>query len=418
MPLITWNFDKNFFYVLAYWIIENIYRIILSLKGDFFKITNETVHDEYILVISNIISDLLAGFLVLYSKCISKTKKKETDAIRTPSEMLIYTKVDKLKKNFYIKLIIIVVLDYISRSPSWISYAIIKAEPEKVSHALKNNIKITLDIIMRYILSVFILKIEIYRHRIFSIITIGLGFILLIICDNLLIFFDSKSHYQFDKTYLYAAIASIGGFTYPIEDTLIKQIFSKDYLYPANFQFYRGIAESILAIVITLILYFSFGVILKFNTENLNIVIPTIILVTLTGFFKAFVTLKIIYHYSSQSVSFLRIAQSFGGSISIFINFIKNGIDDEWKIGLIILEIIGVLMILFASLIYDEIIIINICELSKNVKLGIINRGEFDIKYMNFFRDSQLDDNQLVANDNNENYSQDKDYNENENNRE
>ena len=153
---------------------------------------------------------------------------------------------------------------------------------------------------------------------------------------------------------------------------------------------------------------------LKPHKDNLHIVIPIIIINTLTAFFRAFVTLKIIYHYSSQSVSFLRISQSFGGSITIIINLIKNGIDDEWKIGLIIFEIINVLIILFATFIYDEIIIINIYKLNKNVKLGIINRGEFDTLYINNYRDSQLDDNPLVDDDNDINgiYIQDKESNE------
>ena len=182
--------------------------------------TNNIVHDRYIIVLANIASDLLAGFLVLYTKCVSKSNKKENEKLRKPSEILIYTKLDKLKKIFYAKLFIIVVLDYISKSSTWMSYAIIKVDPKEVSHTLKNNFKLTLDIIMRYIFSIFILKIEIYNHRIFSLIIIGLGLALFLICDNLWIFYDKKSNYRIDKTYLYTAIASIGGFTYPIEDTI------------------------------------------------------------------------------------------------------------------------------------------------------------------------------------------------------
>ena len=70
MSLITWNFDKKFFYVIAYWVLEIIYRILLSIKIDYFKLTNNIVHDRYIIVLANISSDLLAGFLVLYTKCV------------------------------------------------------------------------------------------------------------------------------------------------------------------------------------------------------------------------------------------------------------------------------------------------------------------------------------------------------------
>ena len=69
-------------------------------------------------------------------------------------------------------------------------------------------------------------------------------------------------------------------------------------------------------------------------------------------------------------------------------------------------------MILFATLVYDEIIIINKWRLNENVKLGIINRGEYDTKYMNFFRDSHFDDNQLLDNDSNGSQTYDKENNE------
>ena len=118
MSLITWNFDKNFIFVIIYWVLEIILRIGIYMKPDFFKMAKDYVHNEYIIVMLNIISDLFAGFFVLYIKCASKSKKINNKALKTQSQSeLIYTKLDKLKKNFYIKLIIIVVLDYISRSP-------------------------------------------------------------------------------------------------------------------------------------------------------------------------------------------------------------------------------------------------------------------------------------------------------------
>ena len=406
MPLITWNFDKNFIYVIIYWVLEIIFRIFIFLKQDFFKMTKENIHNQYIFVMLNILVDLLAGFFVLYIKCESKSKKIIKKEKTTQSE-LIYTKLNKLKKNFFIKLIIIVILDYISRSRTWISFAITKADSEKISHTFKNNIRITLDIIMRYIFSVFILKIVVYKHRIFSMFTIGIGFALLIINDIILIFCEPSS-YGIGKTLIFTGIASISGFICPLQDTFVKQIFSEDYLYPANFQFYRGIAESILIAIITPILAFSFKIKLRIFYENLYIAIPSIIISTLATFVKSFITIKIIYHYSSQSVSFLLISQSFGCSITRFIETFKNGIDDKWKIIFIFLEIISILIILFASLVYDEIIIINKWRLNENVKLGIINRGELDTFNMDIVGDSQFGDN-----NSSQRLSEVKDYNEN-----
>ena len=396
---------------------RNFFRTFVYLKPEFFKLTKENVHNEYILVMLNILADLLAGFLVLYIKCQSKAKKINIETLRMqPQSELIYTKLDKLKKKFYIKLINIVVLDYIRRSRLWISYAITMATLKEVSHTFKNNIKLTLDIFMRYIFSVFILKVIVYKHRIFSMVTIGIGFALLIINDIFLMFCGPLS-FNIGKTLIFTGISSIIGLTYPLEDTFVKQIFLEDYLNPAKFQFYRGIAESILIAVITPILFFSFQIKLDLGYYNLNIVIPTIIIRLLANFFKSYITLKIIYHYSSQSVSFLLISQSFGGSITRLIEIFIKGIGEEWKIIFILLEIISILIILFASLVYDEIIIINKWRFNENVKLGIINRGEIEMEVMNIFSDSKLDDNQLVDNDINEIYSEDNEHNEyNENN--
>ena len=406
MELFTWNFNKNFIFVIVYWVLEIAVIILLDQLGEKFTMTNDMVIDEYISVILINIADLLAIFLILYSKCATKSNKIETKGTKTQSK-LIYTNPDKPNKKFYIKLIIVAILDYISRSSSWMSYAITKVESKKISYTLQKNIKITLDIIMRYIFSVFILKIAVYKHSIFSMITIGIGLAIFIINDILLIIFGSN--YELSKTFIFAAIASISGFTYPIEDTLIKQIFSEEYLFPANFQFYRGITELILIAVITPILFFSFKLKLVF-VGNVSIMIPTLIINALADFIKSFITFKIIYHYSSQSVSFLRISQSFGSSITKFIGIFgnnnnKNNIDRGWKIILIILEFISVIIILFASLVYDEIVIINKWGLNKNVKLGIIYRGLLDTK--DTFRERELEDNPLFDNDSNEDLSED-----------
>ena len=401
MELFTWNFNKNFIFVIVYWVLEIAVIILLDQLGEKFTMTNDMVIDEYISVILINIADLLAIFLILYSKCATKSNKIETKGTKIQSD-LIYKKFDKLKKIFYIKLIVVAVLDYISHSSYWISYSITRARAGNFSTTLPKNIKIALDIIVRYILSVFILKIVVYKHRIFSMITIGIGLAIFIINDILLIIFGSN--YELSKTFIFAAIASISGFTYPIEDTLIKQIFSEEYLFPANFQFYRGITELILIAVITPILFFSFKLKLVF-VGNVSIMIPALIINALADFIKSFITFKIIYHYSSQSVSFLRISQSFGSSITKFIGIFGNNNGRGWKIILIILEFISVIIILFASLVYDEIVIINKWGLNKNVKLGIIYRGLLDTK--DTFRERELDDKSLFDNDSKEDLSED-----------
>ena len=241
----------------------------------------------------------------------------------------------KLKKSFYIKLLFIAILDYLSRSSYWISYSITKAKPENISNTFQRNITISIDIIMRYIFSIYILKIVVFKHRIVSMITIGIGFAILIINDILLMVFNetgigNTNNYDIAKTFFYTAIASISGFAYPLEDTFVKQIFSEDYIYPANLQLAQGTFELILLLIITPILYYSFKIKLVLISDNLTIVIITMVIYTLAAFVKAFILLKIIYHYSSQSVSFLIISQSFGGSIMRVI-YLSRSNSYVWK---------------------------------------------------------------------------------------
>ena len=413
MSLITWNFDKNFIYVIIYWILEIIYRIGIYLKGEYFEITKQVIIDKYIFVILDNLANLLSGFLVLYIKRSSKSKKiKNKEIIEQQPSDLIYIKSTELTKKFYIKLIIIAILDYIGKSSIWMAFAITQAIRKEVSFNLQKNITLTLDIIMRYIFSVFILKIIVYKHRKFSMITIGLGLAILIIIDIILMILNRSNYFNVAKTFFFTAIASISSFVSPYEDTFVRQIFSEEYLYPANLQFYRTIAELILISVITPILYFSFKLKIEFISENLIIIIPIIIINTLAASVKDYITLKIIYHYSSQSVSFLIISISFGCSIAKFIDIFRYDLkEDQWKIIFILLEIIIIIIILFASLVYDEIIIINKYELNKNVKIGIINRGELEMENMTLLRDSQLEDIQIVEDDNNEDNANNEDDN-------
>ena len=145
---------------------------------------------------------------------------------------------------------------------------------------------------MRYIFSVFILKVSVYKHRIFSMIIICIGFIILILNDLILMIKSINKEYDILETFLYTLIVSISAFLYPYEDTLVKQIFSEDYLYPANMQFDRGVIEMLLLLVVTPILFFSFKQKLEFNFDI--IVTTTMIFHTLTAFLKAYILLKII----------------------------------------------------------------------------------------------------------------------------
>ena len=140
--------------------------------------------------------------------------------------------------------------------------------------------------------------------------------------------------------------------------------------------------------------------------------ILVIIIYTLTSFFKKYFLLKIIYYFSSESVSYLRISESVAGSIDEIIDYIRDSEDKEaLDIISLIIEILGIILITIATLIYDEIIVINKFDLDKNVKRLIEMRAKTDtnlvklsetirsIKIEDIYNQEDNDDNELKNND-------------------
>ena len=375
MSLLSFNWDKHFIYAIIYWILEICVRLAMYLKWEeYFKVSDSDIQNEYVYVILLTIADLLAGFLVLYIKLTFKRPIKPRKSISGIE--YIYDNYKQNKRKYIInKMIIICCLNYLSRSLYWISYAITGANNNEVSHQLQKDVVNTIDIFMRCIFSIFILHIVIHRHRIVSMGGIIVGFFILLPADFVLLSRDETK--RLGMTVSYVAILALRGLSVPFEDTLIKKLYTENYVLPEKFMLLRGISVSLLIIIVTPILYFSFGLTWKisFHTENYII----LVIYTLASFVKSYFLLKIIFHFSSQSVSFLVISESITGSIFQIIDFIKDKDKEPIEYLLVIMELIGILIIAFATLLYDEVVIINKCGLNENVRKGIISRGEKEV---------------------------------------
>ena len=394
MGFIKLNFNKNFKYIVIYWILEIALNLTRNLKREYFILIKEdNVQNEYMSVIISNISDLLSGFLYLYIRIASKSpKKKEEKKEKEEENDLIYVEMSPAPRNnnliIVMKGIIISILEYLSRSFYWISYAIISVKSKEISHLLQKDLLISIDIFVRYIFSIFVLKSVIYKHGKFSLILMGIGFIILLTADFLLIF-CAASNLNINKTLSFTGILLFRSVIIPYEHTLIKQLFLNNYIIPELMEFIRGLFELVIILIITPILYYSFNLDSKFNFDKLTVIF--MIINILVGFIKAYILLKVIYNYSIQSVSFLLISQSLPysiyGIIYVF-KYVEEKNADDFI--LISFEILGILIILFATLVYDEIIIINKWNLNKNVKLFIMKRGEDENEDMDNLDDMYL----------------------------
>ena len=377
MSILSFNWDKHFIYAIIYWFLEISVRLVMYLKWEFFRMSKDSdVQNEYIYVVLLTIADLLGIILVLYIKFSFKTQQSKIEKEKDDFKgKLIYEEQELNKSNnLMLKLIIICVSTYLSRSLYWISYAITGVNNDDVSHQLQKDVVNTLDIVMRYIFSILFLHIIIHKHRIVSMIGIFIGFLILLPSDIALIHFNNPE--KLKPSVGYVSILALRGITIPLEDTLIKKLFTENYVLPENFMLFRGIIVGIIIVVLTPILYFSFHLTWKISFNYINII--SIIIYTLASSVKSYFLLKIIYYFSSQSVSFLVISESVTGSILQIINFINDTKKDPEDIILVIVEIIGIIILAFSTLLYDEIIIIKKWGLEVNVRKEIINRGKED----------------------------------------
>ena len=380
MSIFSFNWDINIVYIIFYWLIDIGFRLAMHLK--YLKESRSFSEKEYITQLIYVfllnISDLFSGFLVLYTKFVTKRERKDKIPLRknrgSRGYSLIHEGINKYCRHKFLRnLILITILDYIANSLDTIAFAITKAKNENIYHQAQIDIVNTFDILMRYILSIFIQKMVVFRHRQFSIILIIIVFSILLFADFFFMHHFKDPDIKPEFTLIHIGINFIAIIFLPIKDILIQRIFNYNYLLPHQLMFLKSLVETIITIIIISILVpFSVSIFpLNLGIYNILAMIGYIIFV----FFRSLIYLKIIYNLSAQSVSVLIIGKSLADLIVEIINY---STDDNKKtfldIILLIMEFLVILIITFATLVYDEIIIIKKCNLDINTKKGIRNR--------------------------------------------
>ena len=345
---------------------------------------NEAEIDLLELICLNI-SDIFAGFLVLNTnniiskmikekeEKIDKKKYEKTDSGNTIE--LIYRKTQiEIKGKYFIFLASI--LDFFARSVFFIySFTMIKGQENEYKKLKEWEIDwlILFDILSRVIFSKIFFKTKLYRHHFVSVIICIFGFIIMSTLDIISI---SKND---NKNYIYLFFVLPKYILFPLEDVINESIFRKNFIFPQKLMFIRGILEFFIIFVLCLILVLSRKI--EFNKffieNNLSLQIIFRLFFIIVSFFRTFFLMKVIYLYNSQYVSFLIIVFSFSNFFKSFSSW-EN--DDAEKQILKILQIIPLIIVLFGTLIYNEILIVNIWGLNENTKKNILIKEEIDRK--------------------------------------
>ena len=378
MSFFSFNFNLNLIYVLIYWLFNISLQLLIDYKyEELFRLSKKNyAENEYIYIIFIIISNLMNGFLIIYVNCSTKKRSKVEN---TNNTKLIYR--DPLKyrnRQFFLKLILISSIELFNLLSYFIFFSLFRdAKNDEVAHKGEKDIISFFDIIMRYIFSIFILKTKVYKHHLWSIYAIIIGFILIVPFD--IMQFISEKDKNTVYSFIFIGISSLRSIFYPLIGTLIKTIYRDYYILPENLLFLMGIIESILIIIITLILFFSN--VLKFELTFTFWNVFMSIIYTLINFIRQYIVAKIIYLFSSQSVSFLIISKSIAVGIKGIIDFFqseeKNKVEFSFAL---IFGIISIFIIIMGTLVYDEIVIVNKFGLNLNVKRGIHERALTEVE--------------------------------------
>ena len=297
----------------------------------------------------------------------------------------LYNKGDKKSKNFYWLNILVALFDFGSHISSLLFYIVYGRNERSIS---ENNLSSLLifNTVIIYVLSRFVLKTYFYKHHYFSflinvICILTLGTIDIINIINT----DDKDKGSTGMVIFYIIKKILSIVFYAVEDVIGKKLLMEEFINIYTLLLYRAIFGTIFMIIFSIPFIFVkvtdtsnpnnpvteiiFNRILKLF-EDLNAY--RIILFTITNLFYNIFIWLIIDKFSPSHYSISIILESFGTLIRLWIT-------EPEKTDLPVLRMFIFFILIFASFIHTELIVINYCDLQKNTKLFLdeIEKSEF-----------------------------------------
>ena len=346
MKLIIINiFSNSYLYPFIFSIFWYIRQKIQILKLND-KFTDE-IYYSFIIYFSEIIA-VFGHFIIIcrIKNDNKKEEKKDNNIIVTNETEYIVKPIDFIEKNKKIKIFFLLLLC------SFFDILVALILSYNVNNDQDSNFEVycrPFQIIINSILSIIFLKLIIHRHQILSIILIVLsGFCIFII--------EESRPTNFLYILLQRFLAFIISGLLDIIETIILNLIS-----PYLLLFFKGIIGIIGVLIYSLI------------KSHLNLLIKNIISsfdIYLILFILSSMLFNLFFELTLQFLTPTHIC--IGDCFSSIIFYIF----DDLKKGNNILKIVGYLFLSFGCLVFNEIIILNFCNLGKNTKYEISKRGE------------------------------------------
>ena len=368
MAFFSFSCQKSFFYLLGFWIIDfliSMHRMIY-LPGEISSIESMK-KSEFIYINLKTVSDLCAGFLILHTYIRMKkiNQKEEQKTVEKVKSIL-------SRKNKYMLIFLISLLEFICRSTDFFYLIIIKKFTIRAGEIAW---LISVDFFARILISRRVLKFRLFRHHYFSIILIILGFFSMSICA-----FESISEYELNN-WPYFIFIIIKNILLPLEDVYNKILLTDKFLLPHYLMFWRGLFNCIFLTLLGLCIIVPGVIEYNFNTpdemnSNITIFLLHKIIFIIFSFCRAFIYLKVVDIFSPQHVAFCNAA------FYLYLLILCRCKNDK-SILILIIDIFSLIVIIFATLIFNELIIINAFGFNQNTKKGFIKKEMLELQNIN-----------------------------------
>ena len=365
---------KKYWYIVLF-LIGSLFRIAIPeiFKKD--KLTKEENDDfkelltqKYIEIIKNIVSDLLMGIFHCIYIIMNKEEYKEKrinfkyNKYKTRINFIFHDETRNVQR--MIKLLLIIsIVDIICQLTLPIKFIIENSLGWKLltTNAFHFNSLLVVDVVSRYLFSLWILRTYFYAHHTLSFI---LNFISLIPLGII----DFKYKYK-NYSLLYIFVIALQYILYSFEDITNKVAFRTLFILPTSLVFFKALFEALIFFPIISIFFFLFKL---YNFEKINILNEIIMFLYFVPFniLRTFSLVNVIDKFSAQHMSFLKVSEA----IIIFIYYLCINEEqtlfhlDNW---VYIVQIIAFILLFISSLIHNEIIIINHPKLKEKVNYSL-----------------------------------------------
>ena len=344
------------------------------------------VPKRYYDILQNVFSDLLQGILFLLEtiKRKKEASKLKNKRINSNEAELINKDKNTTKFGIIFILILISAIDFFCQLMFLIFVLVFNKD--NVIKRYYQDFVLIIDITSRFLFCRYILNTYFYRHHIASMIVNIVVFLVICFLDIIYII-PSYNENRSSEIIIFGIVLVIQTIAYSFEDVLNKIALTRDNITPYSLLFYKGLFQIPLVIITTFFILMykddaNDNVFQNFlNSPNKGFISIKRSIFIFFNVIRSICLVQVIDSFSSQYLSILKVLES----LLFFIYFLIYDIFDQepqeiYTLYDKIILFISFIILVLTSLVYNEIVVLNIFGLQDYTQHGLDVLAEKDLR--------------------------------------